>query len=94
MTLDPSLLHYDDAAGTVAFTPDSRRQTDTYTTYILDLGSLEAVLGGRPSAEVAVTVALGAPTTRTVVPEDPNVPQPTDGFTYITYTGRVVAKGP
>ncbi|MDP2316599.1 MAG: hypothetical protein Q8P41_27140 [Pseudomonadota bacterium] len=94
ITLDPSEMAYDDDAGTVRFSPDSRVKAASYTHYVLDLKSLEAALGGRPSARVAVVVSVTGGTPEKWVPADPNAPQPLGGFEDITWKGRVVARAP
>ncbi|MES2645041.1 MAG: hypothetical protein V4850_36480 [Myxococcota bacterium] len=93
LTLDPEELTYDDAAGTVTFHPDSRRQSAAYTRYVLDLASLEAALGGRPEAPVQVLVEVTGGEPRNETPADPMVAQPQGGFAITIWTGRVVAKG-
>lgn len=92
ITLDPSEMSYEGA--TAKFSPDSRRQAASYTTYVLDLPSLEAALGGRPTEPVAVVIEVGPASVENQVPSDPNMPAPMGGFDYITRTGRVVAKAP
>lgn len=94
LTLDPRYLSWDEAAGTVTFSPGSDMQAAEYTDYVLDLRSVEAALGGRPESPVAVQVALDAGQTRTVVPDDPNLPQPMGGFQFTTFTGRVIGLAP
>jgi hypothetical protein len=92
ITLDPSEMAYE---GTIVrFSPGSRKQAAEYTTYELDLASLEAALGGRPSAPVAVVVEVGPADEKVSTPSDPNMPAPMGGFHYITRRGRVVAKAP
>jgi hypothetical protein len=93
LTLDPAELTYDEAAGTVTFHPDSRRQAAAYTRYVLDLASLEAALGGRPDAPVQVLVEVEGGEPRNETPADPMMAQPDGGFVITIWTGRVVAKG-
>lgn len=93
VVLDPTELSYDEAAGTVTFHPDSRRQSAEYTHYVLDLDSLVGVLGARPDAPVEVVIEVTGGETRTEVPDDPNMPQPLGGFQITTWTGRVVGRG-
>ena len=91
ITLDPEEMVYDEGKGVVTFSPDSRRQSATYSHYVLTIASLETAVGGRPTAPV--TVAIRA--TRTVknwTPKDPNAPAPMGGFDDITYTGVVLRK--
>jgi hypothetical protein len=94
LTLDPDDLTYDDPGGVVRFTPGSRVKSAEYTTYVLDLMSLEGLLGGRPSTPVAVVVEVGPPVAQTVVPEDPTLPSPLGGFRFTTRSGKVVALAP
>lgn len=94
VTLDPSEMSWDEAAGKAIFSPGSRVMAADYTTWELDLASVEATLGGRPQAPVAVVVEVSGVETSNYKPEDPNLPQPMGGFTYTTIRGRVVAKAP
>ena len=64
-TLDPTELRYDEAAGLVIWSPNSRVQAAEYSVYELELASLLAVTGGRPTAPVALRLALGPPEVRT-----------------------------
>lgn len=94
LILDPAELEYDEAAGTATFHPDSRRQSAAYTRYVLDLASLEAVLGGRPTAPVPIVVELNGREIRIDQADgDPKVPRPEGGIEVTTWTGTVVAKG-
>jgi len=94
ITLEPDMMQYDEAAGTVRFSPGSNVRSAQYTHYTLDLASLEAVLGGRPTEPVSVVVALSGPNQRTEIPANPNVQQPMGGFQITEWTGKVVAKAP
>ena len=91
VTLEPRYLSYDDAKGIATFSPDSDRQMADYTTWVLDLKSLEAVVG-RPTEPVEVTVELSSTDVKKSTPAD-GMPSPSGGFTYTTHTGKVVAKG-
>lgn len=92
LTLDPSEITYDEAGKTARFTPGGGRQSASYTTYVLDLPSLEATLGGRPTAPVAVIVEVGPEVVTRSTPTDPNLPAPDGGFTFTTRTGRVAER--
>lgn len=92
ITLDPDDITYDEHSNTARFTPGSRVRSATYTTYALDLASLEAVLGGRPSAPVDVVVELGPEQVQYSTPEDPSVPAPAGGFRIVTRAGRVIRR--
>lgn len=94
LTFDPSEAAYDEVAGTVTLSPDSRRQSAEYTHYELDLASLEAALGGRPEQPVDLVVEIGAMHATRSVPDDPSMPAPDGGFVHTTYTGRVVGRAP
>lgn len=94
LTLNPDEMQYDEAAGTVTFSPGSGVRSASYTHYILDLASLEAALGGRPSAPVAVIVEITAESERVHSPSDPSMPQPQGGFQITERTGRVVSRAP
>jgi hypothetical protein len=91
VTLDPRYMSYDEAKGIATFSPDSDRQMSEYTTWVLDLKSLESVVG-RPSGPVVVTVELSSTDVKKSTPAD-GMPSPMGGFTYTTNTGKVVAKG-
>lgn len=91
LDLDPDEMRYDDDANTVTVSPGSRVKSAHYTHYVLDLDSVESVLGGRPTAPVTVTVEVGPPAVRTETPSDPMSPSPSGGFQITTYTGRVVS---
>jgi hypothetical protein len=90
LTLEPRLMTWDDAAGTVTYSPGSDRMTSEYTHFVLTAASVEAVLGGRPTENVTVEVEVTGPDLTNHSPEDPNLPQPQDGFQITTWTGRVV----
>lgn len=90
LTLDPGALDYDEAAGTVTFTPGRNVQAASYETWIFDLASLHAALGGRPEAPVEVVVEVGPPETTTYTPDDPNLPAPQGGFRISTRRGTVL----
>ncbi|MBK9643562.1 MAG: hypothetical protein IPO67_00130 [Deltaproteobacteria bacterium] len=92
LTLEPRLMTWDDAAGTVIYSPGSDRMTSEYTHFVLSAASVEAVLGGRPTEPVTVEVEVAGPTLTTQSPEDPNLPQPQDGYQITTWTGRAVRK--
>jgi len=94
LTLDPAALRWDEAAGTVTFEPGRDVQSAQYTTYILDLHSVEAALGGRPTSPVAVEVELAPCAEKRVTPEDPSLPSPQGGFLYTTCTGRALRQAP
>lgn len=91
ITLDPEETRWDETTGIATFSPGSRVQSASYTTWLLDLRSVEAVLGGRPTAPVDVVVEITSTETSRYTPEDPNLPSPMGGFENITITGRVVA---
>jgi hypothetical protein len=90
LTLEPRLMTWDDAAGTVIYSPGSDRMTSEYSHFVLSAASVEAVLGGRPTEDVTVEVEVTGPTVTTESPADPNLPQPQDGFQITTWTGRVL----
>jgi hypothetical protein len=92
LTLEPRLMTWDDAAGTVTYSPGSDRMSSEYTHFVLDAASVEAALGGRPTEDVTVQVEVTGPTVTNESPEDPNLPQPQGGFVITTWTGRVVSK--
>ncbi|MBK7759480.1 MAG: hypothetical protein IPI35_24410 [Deltaproteobacteria bacterium] len=92
LTLEPRLMTWDDAAGTVIYSPGSDRMTSEYTHFVLSAASVEAVLGGRPTEPVTVEVEVAGPALTTQSPEDPNLPQPQDGYQITTWTGRAVRK--
>ncbi|MEY3210508.1 MAG: hypothetical protein RIT28_989 [Pseudomonadota bacterium] len=92
LTLEPRLMTWDDAAGTVTYSPGSDRMSSEYTHFVLNAASVEAALGGRPTEDVTVEVELTGPTVTNESPEDPNLPQPQGGFVITTWTGRVVSK--
>lgn len=91
VTLNPEELTWDEAAGTVSFTEDSAVQKAEYTRYVLDLASLEAALGGRPTAPVTVNIAVSREEEERETPDDPMLPAPEGGFRITTVYGRVVA---
>ena len=92
LTLEPRLMTWDDAAGTVIYSPGSDRMTSEYTHYVLSAASVEAALGGRLTEDVTVEVEVTGPTVTSYSPADPNLPQPQDGYVITTWTGRVVRK--
>jgi hypothetical protein len=92
ITLDPALMVYDEAAGTVAFTPGGNVRSASYTHYSLDLQSLESVLGGRPTSPVAVVVAVLEEVKSTYTPSDPTMPHPAGGFQNTNRKGQVIAR--
>jgi hypothetical protein len=92
LTLEPRLMTWDDAAGTVIYSPGSDRMASEYTHFVLSAASVEAVLGGRPTEDVTVEVEVTGPTVKNESPEDPNLPQPQDGYQITTWTGRAVRK--
>ncbi len=94
ITLDPAETSWDEAAGKATFEPDRDRQKADYETYVLDLPSLTAALGGRPEAPVNVEIEILRESTETYTPSDPNLPSPMGGFRTTTYEARVVGKGP
>ncbi len=89
ITLNPTEMTYDEAKGTCTFRPDGAVKRASYTRYVLDLASLERVLGSRPTAPVAVVVELEPAVTGTSK-VDPSLPQPLGGFRQTTYKGVVV----
>lgn len=89
-TVDPAELRYDEAAGLAIWSPNSRVQSATYSVYELELASLLAVTGGRPTAPVALRLSLGPPDVRTETPADPTLPAPAGGFVITTRRGRVL----
>ena len=89
-TLDPTELRYDEAAGLAIWSPNSRVQAAEYSVYELELASLLAATGGRPTAPVVLRLALGPPAVRTETPADPNLPAPMGGFVITTRRGRVL----
>lgn len=91
VTLNPEELQWDEAAGTVSFTEDSAVQKAEYTRYVLDLASVEAALGGRPTAPVTVNVIVSREEEERETPEDPLLPAPEGGFRITTVYGRVAA---
>ena len=94
ITLDPDEITYDEAAGTLVFSPGSRVRSASYTNYTLDLASLESVLGERPTAPVSVLVEVTAVEERTHTPEDPRAQVPDGGFKITEKTGRVIGRAP
>lgn len=92
LVLVPEDLSWDEAAGTVTFAPGSRRMAAEYDTYVLDLASVLAVLGARPTEPVQVKVELGPPEEEGFTPTDPNLPAPQGGFRYTTWRGKVTGR--
>lgn len=92
--LVPSETTWDEAGGKAIFEPDRDRQKADYETYVLDLPSLMAALGGRPEATVNIEIEITRESSETYFPSDPNMPSPMGGFRTITYEARVVGKGP
>lgn len=93
ITLDPDSISYDEQEKLARFTPNSHVQSASYTTYLLDLASLEAVLGGRPTEPVDVLIEVGPEQVRTVTP-DPMMPSPMGGFRIVERQGRVLSLAP
>lgn len=91
ITLNPGEITYDEPAGTIVFSPGSRVRSASYTHYILELGSLEAVLGERPTEPVAVVVEITAVEEDVHVPDDPQAASPDGGFQITNKTGRIVS---
>lgn len=73
-------MRYDEAAGTATFSPGSRRMAASYDIYVMDLKTLEAVLGGRVEAPVQVDFEVTSVDRRVFAPDDPELPQPDGGF--------------
>ena len=92
LTLDTRHLSWDDAAGTVTFSPDSDRMAAEYTSYVMRAAELEAALGGRPQGDVEVVLELVSREQHTYTPEDPNLPSPMGGFLITTIQARVVGR--
>lgn len=92
LVLNPDELRWDEAAGVVTFSPDQTRMSAEYAHYVLDLASVMAALGGRPTEPVAVTVELGPPEVERYVPSDPNLPAPSGGFVHTTWRGKVTGR--
>jgi len=91
LTLKPDELVYDASAKTATFKPDRGVRRAGYVTYILDLASLESVLGKRPTSPTPVVVELG-PVERSTYRPGPNMPQPDGGFQNEVYRGTVVGR--
>lgn len=91
ITLDPKLMVYDESAGTVTFTPGGNVRSARYTHYELELSSLEAVLGGRPTSPHAVVVEVLEEVKSSYTPSDPTMPHPAGGFEITNRKGRVIA---
>ena len=91
ITLDPDLMVYDEAAGTVTFTPGGNVRSARYTHYELELQSLEAVLGERPTSPRAVVVEVLEEVKSSHTPSDPTMPHPDGGFQITNRKGRVIA---
>lgn len=94
LTLTPEELRWDEAAGTVTFSPGSAVQSAHYEHFVLDIAALEAALGARPAGPVAVEVALLEQHTRTEVPADPLAPAPMGGFQITTWKTQIVGPAP
>ncbi|MFT5681331.1 MAG: hypothetical protein ACI8RZ_002237 [Myxococcota bacterium] len=94
ITLDPDEITYDEPAGTAVFSPGSRVRSSSYTHYILELGSVESVLGGRPTEPVSVVVEITGIEDSTYSPDEPEAAQPDGGFQIINKTGRIVSRAP
>lgn len=92
LRLSPSELVYDEAAGTATYSPGSSVRSARYTHYVIDLASLESVLGGRPQAPVSVVVSVDEGTTELVTPEDPMAASPKGGFQITTYSAVVLRR--
>lgn len=90
LRLEPNELQWDDAAGTVTFSPDSNVMSSHYTHYVLDAASLKAVLGGKPTAPVTVDLEITGEETRRETPTDPKMPSPNGGFVITTVRAKVV----
>lgn len=94
ITLDPSDMSVDEAAGIATFSPGGRVMSAEYTRYQLDLTSLKAALGGLPEAPVNVIITLDAVHVSAYTPSDPNLPSPEGGFRLEVIEGHVFAKAP
>ena len=92
ITLDPSEMSVDEAAGIATFSPGSRMMSAEYTHYLLDLASLKAALGGLPEAPVELIIAVDARTESSFRPEDPNLPSPMGGFLIKEVRAHVISK--
>jgi hypothetical protein len=91
ITLDPGEVTYDESAGTLIFSPGTRVRAARYTLYILDLGSVEAVLGARPAEPVTVVVEIAGIEEDNHIPDSPQAASPDGGFRITTKTGRIVS---
>jgi hypothetical protein len=92
--LDPEELSWDQAAGTVTFSPGSRRMAAEYTTWILDSQGVLDAAGGPLMGPLEVRVEVTDFKREVHIPNDPKLPSPQGGFVYYTYRGRVLGKAP
>lgn len=90
--LDPGRMTYDPARGTATLAADTSVMAAAYTTWVLDLSSLEAALGARPSAPVSVVVRVTGSERRSMVPQDPTLPAPQGGFSFEERRAVVVGR--
>ncbi len=88
--LDPDLTSWDAEANTATFSPGSQVMSAHYTRYVLDLASLEHILGTRPTGPVDLVVHITARNETVTVMDDAHLPQPDGGFVYTDWTATVV----
>jgi len=91
ITLNPDEVTYDESAGTLVFSPGARVRAAHYTHYILDLDSVESVLGARPVAPVVVVVELTEVEDGVYLPEEIQAAAPDGGFRVTNKTGRILS---
>ena len=90
LTIDPDELSYDEAKGTMTYSPNSKVRRASYTYYVFKTKNVEKVLGKRPTERVSLVVEVGEPIQSTHQAKDPRLAQPSGGFKSITYQGEVV----
>ncbi|HRG44579.1 MAG TPA: hypothetical protein PLX69_01165 [Leptospiraceae bacterium] len=72
------------------YSPDSMRQSSKYKKFVFDLQEFKA-LGGNLNKEADFTIHYSVLQTdiETRIPEDPNMPSPSGGFTFIINTCKI-----
>ena len=91
ITLNPDEITVDETAGTLIFSPGSRVRSATYTHYILQLSSVEVILGSLPLEPISVIIEITKVEEDVHIPDSPMAASPEGGFQITKKTGRVVA---